>query len=116
MTESSTLLHGELYWEPDPFRRYKRPVVARLRYEGLWKSDFFSEVTVSLCVGEKTEDFIVPHHVVDEGTRTVAAALVGEQGDKILVRFPPTNFDTSSFKAAYEDLARITESSFYAGK
>ena len=35
MTESSTLLHGELYREPEPFRRYKRPVVARLRYEGL---------------------------------------------------------------------------------
>ena len=92
MTESSTLLRGELYREPEPFRRYKRPVVARLRYEGLWKSDFFSEVTVSLCVGEKTEDFIVPYHVVDEGTRTVAAALVGEQRDGSWCVFrPPTS-------------------------
>ena len=116
MTESTTLLRGELDWDPDPFRHYKRPVVARLRYEGLRKSDFFSEVVVSLCVGEQTEDFIVPHHVVDEETGTVAAALVGERGGKILVRFPPTNFDTSTFKAAYEDLARITEASFYAGR
>ena len=89
MTESSTLLRGELYREPEPFRRYKRPVVARLRYEGLRKSDFFSEVTVSLCVGEKTEDFIVPYHVVDEGTCTVAAALVGSRGTKSWCGFPP---------------------------
>ena len=116
MTESTKLLHGELDREPEPFLRYKRPVVARLRYEVLKKYDFFSEVAVSLCLGEQTEDFIVPYHVVDEETGTVAAALVGEQGGKILVRFPPTNFDTSTFKAAYEDLARITEASFYAGK
>lgn len=116
MTESSTLLRGELPWEPEPFHRYKRTVVAKLRYESLRKYGFFSEVSVSLCLGEKTEDFIVPGHVVDEETGTVAAALVGEQRGKILVRFPPTNFDTSTFKAAYEDLARITETSFYAGK
>ena len=116
MTESPTLLRGEFSPEPELFRRYKRTVVARLRYEELRKYDFFSEVAVSLCVGEKTEDFIVPYRVVDEETGTVAAALVGERGGKILVNFPPTNFDPSKFMASYEDLARITEASFYAGE
>ena len=116
MTESPTLLHGEFSPEPEPFRQYKRIVVAKLRYEGLRKYDFFSEVAVSLCLGEKTEDFIVPSRIVDEETRTVAAALVGERGGKILVNFPPTNFDTSRFMASYEDLAQITEASFYAGE
>ena len=41
-----------------------------------------TEVAVSLCVGEKTEDF--SYRVVDEETGTVAAALVGERGGKIL--------------------------------
>ena len=116
MTESSTLLRGELAREPEPFLRYKRLVVAKLRYQSLRKYEAFSEVSVSLCVGDKTEDLIVPGRVVDEETGTVAAALVGEQRGKILVRFPPTNFDTSTFKATYEDLAQITETSFYADR
>ena len=113
MTESPTLLRGELGQEP--FRNYKKVVVARLRYSELSKTEgFFPDaVAVSVRVGEETEQFIVPYRIVEEDAGTVAASLMGEREGRILVSFPPTSFGQSKFSATYEDLAHITVSSFY---
>ncbi len=113
MTESRTLLRGELGLEP--YRHYKKVVVARLRYSELSKTEgFFPDaVAVSVCVGEATENLIVPYRVVEEETGTVAASLMGEREGRILVSFPPTSFGQSQFSATYEDLAQVTVSSFY---
>ena len=113
MTESSTLLRGEFGQEP--FRNYKKVVVARLRYSELSKTEgFFPDaVAVSVRVGEETEQLIVPYRIVGEDAGTVAASLMGEREGRILVSFPPTSFGQSKFSATYKDLAHITVSSFY---
>ena len=113
MTESTTLLRGELGQQP--FRHYRQIVVARLRYTRLTKTEFFfpDTVAVSVFVGEETQDLYVPYSVVDENTGTVAASLMGENDGRILASFPPTNFGQSQFMATHQDLERITVSSFY---
>ena len=113
MTESTTLLRGELGEEP--FRHYRKIVVAMLRYSRLNKTEFFfpDTVEVSVCLGDETQDLYVPYSVVDEDSGTVAASLMGEHDGRILASFPPTNFGQSQFMATYEDLERISVSSFY---
>ena len=116
MTESTTLLRGELVRET--FRQYTRPVVARLRYERLSKPEFFFPdiVAVDVLVCEELHCLEVPYRVVDEETGTVAATLHGEKDGKILVKFPPTSFGQAGFMATHEDLARITKSSFFLNR
>ena len=60
MTESSTLLRGEFGQEP--FRNYKKVVVARLRYSELSKTEgFFPDaVAVSVRVGKKRSSSLCP--------------------------------------------------------
>lgn len=113
MTESSSLLHGELGQEP--FRQYRKVVVAKLQYAELSKTEgFFPDaVAVSVRVGEETEHIIVPYRIVEEDIGTVTASLMGEREGRILASFPPTSFGQSQFTATYEDLACITLSSFY---
>ena len=120
MTESTTLLRGELGQQP--FRHYRQIVVARLRYttalrrrtESLsfsltrWRCQFswVKRRRTSMC----------RYSVVDENTGTVAASLMGENDGRILASFPPTpptSASLSSWPPCIEDLERITVSSFY---
>ncbi len=100
-------LRGKL--GPDMFRSYEEPVIIALSYEEIWKDPFpkpaEAEVQFNLS-GEKKFAF-VPLFIVNEETKSVKAALLGESGDRILVSFPPTNFGQTRFLSDEASLAEI---------
>ena len=101
------MLRGEL--GPEPLRWYTKPIVADLRYEDIVKDPFPTpeEAQVWFRLGEKLQSAFVPLFVVDEENGTVRAALLGEQGAKIYVSFPPTNFGQTRFFSSEDNLAKI---------
>ena len=91
------------------FRYYVEPIMVALRYTDIRK-DPFSEPTeagVLLKLGDGEKSAFVPLSIVDEEAKTVRASLVGEEGDKILVWFPPTNWGHTRFMADEESLQEI---------
>ena len=101
------MIRGEL--GPTPFRVYRTPVVTHLRYEDIVKTDFFMPdvVGVYVRIGNVRQSCVVPYRIVDEESKTVEAALLGEQDDKILVTFPPTSFGQTNFSATLDELETI---------
>ena len=57
----------------------------------------------------------VPLRIVDEEKRVVMATLLGESEGKILVSFPPTNFEQTRFSASEQDLEKIALDTAEAG-
>ena len=104
------LLRGEL--GPEPLRWYVKPVVANLRYEKIDKDPFPTpeEAQVWFRLGDKLQSAFVPLFIVDEDNKTVRAALMGEQGAKIYVSFPPTNFGQTRFFSSEDNLGKIVMS------
>ena len=103
------MLRGEL--GPEPLRLYAKPVLADLAYEKITKDPFPTpqEAQVWFRLGDKLKSAFVPLLIVDEGSRTVKAALLGEQGGDIFVSFPPTNFGQTRFYSSEENLKKIAK-------
>ena len=101
------MLGGEL--GPEPLRWYTKPVLADLHYDSITKDPFPTpeEAQVWFRIGDKLQSAFVPLFIVDEENKTVRAALLGEQGSKIFVSFPPTNFGQTRFMASEENLKKI---------
>ena len=75
---------------------------------------FPDAVAVSVCVGEETEQLIVPYQLWTKTTGTVAAALMGEREGRIPGKLSPHQLWPVSVSGyVFEDLAHITVSSFY---
>lgn len=101
-------LRGEL-GRVSAFSYYTEPVIVELRYEKISKDPFPEpqEAQVFFQLTGKGRSAFVPLFLVDEDRGTVKAALVGEDGEKILVSFPPTNFGQTRFMADEESLNKI---------
>jgi hypothetical protein len=96
---------------PEPIRWYLTPIIADLPYEQITKDPFPTpqEARVSLRLGDKIHHAYVPLTIVDESTRTVKAALMGQQADMVFVSFPPTNFGQTRFFSTSAALAQYAE-------
>ena len=101
-------LRGVLKSESD-FRYYVEPVMVTLQYMEIQKDPFSKpqEAAVLFNFNGEEKSAYVPLFIVDENARTVRAALLGEEDDKILVAFPPTNFGHTKFMADEESLRAI---------
>ncbi len=103
------MLGGEL--GPEPLRLYARPVLAELTYEDLSKDPFPTpqEAQVWFLLGDQLKSAFVPLSIVDEESRTVRAALLGERGGEVFVSFPPTNFGQTRFLSSKDNLKKIVK-------
>ena len=91
------------------FRYYVEPVMVTLQYTAIQKDPFSEPQEAAVLFNIKGEDksAYVPLFIVDENAQTVRAALLGEEGNEILVSFPPTNFGHTKFMADEESLREI---------
>ncbi len=105
------MLRGKL--GPEPLRLYAKPVLAELSYEKLAKDPFQTpqEAQVWFRLGDQLKSAFVPLSIVDEESRTVRAAFLGERDGKIFVSFPPTNFGQTRFFSSESNLMMIARSS-----
>ena len=104
------MLRGEL--GPEPLRLYAKPVLAELTYEELSKDPFPTpqEAQVWFRLGDQLKSAFVPLSIVNEESRTVTAALLGERSGEIFVSFPPTNFGQTRFFSSEDNLIGIARS------
>lgn len=91
------------------FRYYVEPVMVTLQYSEIQKAPFSEPQEAAVLFNFKGEEksAYVPLFIVDEDARTVRAALLGEDDDKILVSFPPTNFGHTKFMLDEESIRTI---------
>ena len=91
------------------FRYYVEPVMVTLKYSAIQKDPFSEpqEAAILFNIKGESKSAYVPLFIVDEEAQTVSAALLGEENDKILVSFPPTNFGHTKFMADEESLRAI---------
>ena len=91
------------------FKYYVEPVMVTLQYAEIQKDPFSEPQEAAVLFDFKGEEksAYVPLFIVDEKSQTVKAALLGEEDNKILVSFPPTNFGHTKFMLDEESIRAI---------
>ena len=91
-----------------PMQWYKDMIVCNIPYKRM-VVDFVmeNEIHLEIELDGKTHTGCVPKANVDSERGVVTATLLGQEGEMVLVSFPPTNYGTFRFKASVDSLENL---------